>query len=116
MSADLARASAEFGIRPLISVVMPVYRSNLALLCKAVESVRGQIYGKWELCIVDDASGEPELTEYLKSLAEDKRIKVKVRERNGNISAATNDGIAICEGEWVAFLDHDDELTPDALL
>jgi glycosyltransferase involved in cell wall biosynthesis len=115
MSSELARTSVGFGIQPLISVVMPVYRSNRALLSKAVESVRGQIYGNWELCIVDDASNDHELTEYLNRLGEDKRIKVKLRERNGNISAATNDGIAMSEGQWIAFLDHDDELTPDAL-
>ena len=114
MSFDLARVAAEFKIQPLISVVMPVYRSSPNLLSRAVESVRGQIYGKWELCIVDDASGEQGLTEYLKALGEDRRIKVNVRGRNGNISAATNDGIAMSDGEWIAFLDHDDELRPDS--
>ena len=116
MSSDLARTSVGFAIQPLISVVMPVYRSNRALLARAVESVRGQIYGNWELCLVDDASNDQGLTEYLNRLGADKRIKVKLRERNGNISAATNDGIAMSEGPWIAFLDHDDELTPDALI
>jgi glycosyltransferase involved in cell wall biosynthesis len=115
ISGDLARAAGGLANQPLISVVMPVYRSNVDLLSRAVESVKSQIYEKWELCIVDDASGEAALSAYLKGLEEDKRIKVRVRERNGNISAATNDGIAMSEGEWIAFLDHDDELTPDAL-
>lgn len=115
MSVHLTNAAAGFAIQPLISVVMPVYRSNIELLSRAVESVRRQIYEKWELCIVDDASKDRGLTEYLKRLGDDKRIKVNFRERNGNISAATNDGIGMAEGEWIAFLDHDDELTPDAL-
>lgn len=115
MSFELARASSGYAIQPLISVVMPVYRSNVGFLSRAVESVRRQFYGRWELCIVDDGSNDPGLSAYLKSLGEEKRIRVKTREKNGNISAATNDGIAMSEGEWIAFLDHDDELTPDAL-
>jgi GT2 family glycosyltransferase len=99
----------------IISIVMPIYRTDPALLSKAVDSVRAQFYPKWELCIVDDASNDPALNEYLKTLADDPRIKIKVRETNGNISAATNDGIAMSTHEWIAFLDHDDELTPDAL-
>jgi O-antigen biosynthesis protein len=117
MSIDLAHEGGEFPIRPLISVVMPVYRSNIDLLGRAVDSVRKQLYANWELCIVDDASNDEKLSELLRSLGdEDPKIKVKVRQSNGNISAATNDGIAMSTGEWIAFLDHDDELTPDALL
>jgi len=115
LSGEMAEMSASFPIQPLISLVMPVYRSDLTLLARAVESVRNQIYGRWELCIVDDASNQEELTRYLSSLGQDKRIKVTARPKNGNISAATNDGIAMAEGEWIAFLDHDDELSPDAL-
>ncbi|HEY1922394.1 MAG TPA: glycosyltransferase, partial [Tepidisphaeraceae bacterium] len=88
---------------------------DVALLSKAVESVRRQIYENWELCIVDDASGKADLSEYLSGLKNDARIRIKVRTTNGNISAATNDGIAMASGQWIAFLDHDDELTSDAL-
>ncbi|MGD0387372.1 MAG: glycosyltransferase family 2 protein [Tepidisphaeraceae bacterium] len=114
-SAQYAKECDNFAIRPLISVVLPVYRTDLELLSKAVESVRRQIYGKWELCIVDDASKNRRLTRFLEDLAKDKRVKLHVREQNGNISAATNDAIALAAGEWIALLDHDDELSPDAL-
>ena len=114
-SAQYAKACDNFALQPLISVVLPVYRTDVDLLSKAVESVRRQIYGKWELCIVDDASDNRRLTQFLQDLAKDKRIKLRVRERNGNISASTNDGIAMAAGEWIALLDHDDELSPDAL-
>jgi len=116
-SIDLAHEGGEFPIRPLISVVMPAYRSNIELLGRAVESVRRQLYANWELCIVDDASNDEKLSTFLRGLCEDDgKIKVKARQSNGNISAATNDGIAMSAGEWIAFLDHDDELAPDALL
>jgi GT2 family glycosyltransferase len=114
-SAQYAKECANFALQPLISVVLPVYKTDVNLLSKAVESVRRQCYGKWELCIVDDASENRRLTQFLQGLAKDKRIKLHVREQNGNISAATNDGIAMAAGEWIALLDHDDELSPDAL-
>jgi GT2 family glycosyltransferase len=103
--------------RPLISLVMPVYNVEDSWLSKAVNSVRAQVYSEWELCIVDDASTRMDLRPLLEELAAtDHRIKVAFRSQNGNISAATNDGIRMARGEFVALLDHDDELAPDALL
>ncbi len=103
--------------RPLISLVMPVYNVEDSWLRKAVDSVRNQVYPDWELCIVDDASTRTHVRTLLEELAAaDARIKVMFRQDNGNISAATNDGIRIAAGEFVALLDHDDELAPDALL
>jgi len=103
--------------RPLISLVMPTYRTELRYLREAVESVRAQHYPDWELCIVDDGSGDAGLERAIAAYAAaDPRIKFRAMERNGGISAATNEGLAMCEGEFVGFLDHDDTLTPDALL
>lgn len=103
--------------RPLISLAMPTYRSDLGWLRKAIDSVRAQHYPDWELCIVDDGSGQAEPAGSLERWAgADSRIKFKAAERNRGISAATNEALAMCSGEFVGFLDHDDELTPDALL
>jgi GT2 family glycosyltransferase len=103
--------------RPLISLVMPTYRSELRYLREAVDSVRGQHYPEWELVVVDDGSGKPELERAMSAYAAaDPRIKFEPLRQNGGISAATNAGLAICKGEFVGFLDHDDTLTPDALL
>jgi GT2 family glycosyltransferase len=110
-----ARQCSAFANQPLISIVMPVYKSDVDLLSRAVESVRRQIYSTWELCIVDDGSHRPELTRFLDELADDKRIKIHARESNGNISIATNEAIYMATGQWIGFLDHDDELAPDAL-
>lgn len=103
--------------RPTISLAMPTYRSDLRYLCQAIESVRAQHYPAWELCIVDDGSGQPELVEVLRRYADaDRRIRFEAANENRGISAATNAALAMCTGEFVGFLDHDDKLTPDALL
>ncbi len=103
--------------RPLISLAMPTYKSDLGYLAKAIESVLGQHYREWELCIVDDGSAQPKLNAVLQRYADaDPRIKFEPAAQNGGISAATNAALKMCSGEFVGFLDHDDTLTPDALL
>ena len=103
--------------RPLISVVMPTYETEPRHLREAVWSVTTQEYPNWELVIVDDGSTNRsthrELTRWD---ARDERIVVRMCDRNSGISAATNEAIEHCRGELVAFLDHDDALTADALL
>jgi O-antigen biosynthesis protein len=102
--------------RPKISVVMPTYDSNIEFLERAIASVEHQSYADWELLIVDDASPSQELHFYLAEVENrDRRIHVIYRNENGHISAASNDGIENSDGEWVAFLDHDDELDSRAL-
>lgn len=104
------------GKGPLISVVMPVYNAPEKWLGKAIESVINQTYGNWELCVVDDASSAPHVRRILEEYQRmDGRIKVKFRDTNGHISAATNSAIAMCKGEFIALLDHDDEFSKDAL-
>jgi len=101
---------------PLISVVVPVYNTPPAFLRAAVESVRNQVYENWELCIADDCSTDPAVVAVLSELAAtDHRIKVVTRTENGHISAATNSALEVAQGEWVAFLDHDDVLPAHAL-
>ncbi len=77
--------------RPLISVLMPVYNTDAGYLTKAIESVRSQVYGNWELCIADDHSTAPHIRPILEQYVQsDPRIKVIFREENGHISAASN--------------------------
>ena len=100
----------------LISVVMPVHNTPERWLIRALESVREQIYDNWELCIADDASTAPHIRPVLESYAaRDRRIRVVFRPENGHISAASNSALELVRGEFVALLDHDDELAPDAL-
>ncbi len=81
--ADLAAIKAhiaDFDSRPVISVVMPVYNPAEDLLAKAIESVLGQHYPHWELCIADDASSEPHVRAVLERFAaRDARVKVAFR-------------------------------------
>ena len=102
--------------KPKISVVMPTYNPRPKWLIEAIESVRGQIYPNWELCIADDASPDPAIRPILERYArDDERIKVVFREQNGHISAASNSALEVASGEWIALLDHDDLLTEHAL-
>ncbi len=108
---------AALKFRPLFSIVMPTYNADVTWLRACVESVRAQAYPDWELCIADDASTSPAALEYLKTLpALDARIKVVFRPSNGHISVASNTALALARGEYIALLDHDDELHPRALL
>jgi O-antigen biosynthesis protein len=100
----------------LFSVIMPTHETDPAWLARAVGSVRAQTHGGWELCIADDASSRPGLAESLERLArEDARVRVVRRATRGHISAASNSALALARGEYVALLDHDDELAPTAL-
>ena len=107
---------AQFHYSPLISILFPVYNSNLKWLRRAISSVQQQFYPRWELCIVDDASTERRLWPFLQRCARrDRRIKVIRRTENGHISAASNDALSLATGDFVALLDHDDELASTAL-
>jgi GT2 family glycosyltransferase len=112
----IRRQIAKFEYLPLISVLLPVYNSNLKWLRRAILSVQKQLYPHWELCVVDDASTDRKLWPYLQRCARrDPRIKVMRRTENGHISAASNDALRLANGDFVALLDHDDELAPTAL-
>ncbi len=101
---------------PRFSIVTPVYETPADILWATLESVRAQTFGDWELCLVDDRSPSPHVLAMLEgAAAEDPRIRVQRRAENGGIVAASNDAIAIAGGEFIALLDHDDELHPDAL-
>ncbi|MCW2284369.1 glycosyltransferase involved in cell wall biosynthesis [Rhodoblastus acidophilus] len=101
---------------PLISILMPAYNTEPRMLRAAIESVRAQLYPHWELCIADDCSTNEETKRVLDEYARlDVRVVVINRERNGHISEATNSALRQATGEYIALMDHDDELTEDAL-
>jgi GT2 family glycosyltransferase len=113
---DLEQNISQLRILPRISIVMPVYNTDVRWLRKAIESALNQIYPRWELCAVDDSSDDPRLREILSDYAsKDQRVKIKFLERHEGIAGASNHALGMSSGEFVGFLDHDDELTPDAL-
>ncbi|HEX5610214.1 MAG TPA: glycosyltransferase [Solirubrobacterales bacterium] len=101
---------------PRFSVITPVYDTPADVFWAMIGSVLAQTYGDWELCLVDDCSPSPHVAELLaQAEAADPRIRVARRAENGGIVAASNDALAMARGEFLAMLDHDDELHPDAL-
>lgn len=95
---------------------MPVFNPPEPYLRAAIDSVCAQVYPNWELCIADDASTQSHVRSILQEYAaKDDRIKVVYRTENGHISRASNSALELATGEFIALLDHDDLLTPDAL-
>ena len=101
---------------PIFSVVTPVFDPDPADFRACGQSVLNQEAIDWEWVIADDGSTDPSVIEHLSLLAQDTRVRVVRRDTNGGISCATNAAIDAARGEFVVFLDHDDELTPDALI
>lgn len=105
-----------FSYQPKISILMPVYNVEEIWLTKCIQSVQNQFYKNWELCLADDASTDQAIKPILEKFRQsDSRIKICYREENGHISRATNSALSIATGEFVALLDNDDELPPNAL-
>ncbi len=114
---SLRQAAEALPRRPVFSVLVPVYNPDEPWLRRCLDSVRRQIYPHWELCLADDASPRPHVRRVLEEYAgKDRRIKVAWRAENGHISACSNTALGLAAGEFSALLDHDDELSPDALL
>ena len=114
--AAMAEASRSLARQPRFSLITPVYNTPEKFLRAAIDSVIRQAYPHWELCLADDASTEPHVRQVLEEYrARDARIKVTYRASNGHISAASNSALELATGDFVALLDHDDELPPDAL-
>jgi len=109
------RASQGFAYRPKISIVTPVYDPEVAWIKAAIDSVLAQVYDNWGLCLADASTKEDIKKCLLDYASKDPRIKVKFLDNNLGISANSNEAISLATGEYVAFLDHDDELSPDAL-
>lgn len=96
-----------------ISIIIPVYNVE-RFLRRCLDSVQNQSYSNWECIIVDDGSKDSSpaiCDEYVKT---DSRFKV-IHKENGGVSEARNTGLSQVSGEWVTFVDSDDELTLDAL-
>jgi len=116
---DVGRIKKEvqnFSYLPKISIISPIWNTDEKWLRLAIESVINQIYDNWELCIVDGGSTRPHIKKVLNEYAgKDSRIKVKFLEENKGIAGNSNEALALATGDFVGFLDHDDELAPFSL-
>ena len=112
----IQEAIERFVDTPLISVLMPVYEPEPRFLKRALDTVIDQLYPHWELCIAEDCSPNEEIRTILRDYAaRDARIKIVFRQQNGHISRASNSALELVTGDFVALMDHDDELPPHAL-
>ena len=114
----LAKQQEESSAYPyLFSIVVPAYETDEAFLRGMIESVYRQSYDKWELVIVDAGSSDVVERTVRQIMNEhgDERIKYKRLTENRGISVNTNEGIGLASGDYIALLDHDDFLAPDAL-
>ena len=112
-----AKAAIEtFAHKPTFSILVPVYNVDAQYLIAMIRSVQAQIYPHWQLCLVDDASPKSYLQQILIHEAEqDERISIQLNQTNQGISLTSNDALAMATGDYISLLDHDDEISIDAL-
>lgn len=105
-----------FDNEPVFSIIVPVYRPDKRFFTAMLESVKNQTYPHWELCLAD-GGGEGFLMRDCvgRVFDNDKRVKYQALSENTGISGNTNQALALASGDYIALLDHDDLLRPDAL-
>jgi len=98
----------------LVSVIMPAFNAE-EFIEAAVESVIAQTYSNWELFIIDDASTDATLSKAEKLAKQDFRIKILQNQKNSGTGISRNKGIKASQGDFIAFLDADDQWKPKKL-
>ena len=107
---------SSFYIKPVFSIILPTFNSNIELLKRAIKSVVDQFYPHWELCIADDGSENESVIETIEEACSlYKNVKFKRLTNNKNISFCSNAAASLATGDYITFLDHDDELSVDSL-
>lgn len=99
-----------------VSIVIPVFNAR-PFISEALGDIEKQTYADWEVVLVDDGSPEPidDIISSFKDRWPSKRVVLEKKARNEGVSAARNDGMALTNGMWIAFLDADDRWTPNHL-
>ncbi len=97
--------------KPFFSIIIPTY-NRASTIARAISSVINQSFGNWELIVIDDGSNDD--TKEIVEKFNDVRIRYFWQE-NQERSAARNYGISLAKGEWICFLDSDDEYLPNHL-
>lgn len=111
-----AQKETVFNKQPCFSIVVPLYKTQEKYLKELLESIKGQTYSNWELCLSDGSGLDSPLKEVLKELEySDSRIKVISSKESLKIAENTNAAIDIATGDYIVFADHDDILSVDAL-
>ena len=100
--------------QPLVSVIMPCYNME-KFIAYTIQSVQGQTYPHWELCIVDDASTDETATIVRSFCDQDDRIHFVVKPKHSGIADTRNQCLNMAKGRFLAFLDSDDMWHPEKL-
>ncbi|MBD7968898.1 glycosyltransferase family 2 protein [Paenibacillus gallinarum] len=112
----IIQENTHFGFNPKVSIVVPVFNTQPNFLIEMIESVLNQTYRNLELCIFNGGSSDLKVKEVLDYyISKDNRIKVSEGINNGGISSNTNKALSMATGEYVALLDHDDIIAPNAI-
>ena len=110
----LPEGSIPADFHPLVSIICPLYNTPLPYLRDMIDSVLAQTYTIWELVLVNASPDNEGMQEVLTTYA-DPRIKTIDFPENLGIAGNTNIGIRAATGDYVAFADHDDTLSPYVL-
>jgi GT2 family glycosyltransferase len=104
----------EFSRKPLVSVIVPVWKPVEHILRSMISSVLAQTYANWELCLADGGSDQSIKT-VLEEYESDSRVHIRHLTRNLGISGNSNAALELADGEFIALMDQDDLLSPSAL-
>ena len=115
--ADRRKFEEEFSFdrRPLFSILVPLFNTDKVMLKEMIDSVEWQTYSNWELCLADGSDDAHSYVGETVSSYNDSRIKYMKLEKNGGISANTNECLKLATGDYIGLFDHDDILHPSAL-
>ncbi len=113
---ELSRQRVEkFLYEPLISIVIPLYKTPEIYLKALLDSLLAQTYSHFEICLADGSPDEDCHHVIRENYGSEKRIVYKHLEQNKGIAYNTNEAIALATGEFILLADHDDELAENAL-
>jgi GT2 family glycosyltransferase len=101
---------------PLVSVLVPTYNTPDKYLGPLIKSLTDQLYSNWQLCIADGSTDKERAKTIELACQVDSRIVYRKLKTNGGIVKNTNEALKLATGEFVGFMDHDDMLSPHALL
>jgi GT2 family glycosyltransferase len=110
-----AQRSYAFKSKPLVSILTPAYNTPPVYFGELMASLQAQTYENWELCLADGGSKEESIAAFKDWQSREPRLKLNLLQKNLGIAGNTNAAADLASGEYVAFLDHDDILPPDAL-
>lgn len=111
----LKQKNVKFKYEPKISIIVPAFYTEITMIEELIDSVKNQSYSNWELCISIGSPEDRKLIEILSQYSNCDKIKYIISERNLGISDNTNCALKLASGDYIALLDHDDVIEPNAL-